>query len=422
MRIAVTGATGYIGQRLIVAARQAGHEVLALSRRPAAQPGVAWQAYELAEAEPLFLPLDVDAVFHLAAETQHAEGAEQTELRAAQRLIEAAHRANAAFVFVSSQTARADAPTGYGRIKWQIERATLAAGGKVVRPGQVYGGPERGLFGGLCGLVRRLPVLPAFIPAPLVQPVHVDDLAPALLACLKLPPASLLCVAWPEGVRFSTFLQAIARGRTRRRPLSVPVPTLLIRAATKLMGPGLSGKLGLDRLNSLFALPAMETAADLQKLALTLRPLSAGMSRSGRGRRELLREGRAMLTYVLRMPSGSALVRRYARAIIALRSGQALRLPAAVRRFPALLGLLDGAGGVNPAFRDELAWRLNAALILAEASPQGARRFLGVGRPAGWLRSAWRMTFAVVAEAGRRLGQGVCWPFLSRLGRRGVFE
>lgn len=422
MRIAITGATGYIGQRLIHAAHLAGYEVLALSRRPVAQAGVVWQPFDLADATPLALPGDIIGVFHLAAETQHARGAEPTESAAAQRLIDAAGAVGASFVFVSSQTARANAPTDYGRIKWQIERATLAAGGRVVRPGQVYGGPERGLFGVLCALVRRLPVLPAFVPAPVVQPVHVDDLAAALLSCLAQAPSSVVCVAASEGVSFTAFLKSIARGRTHRRPITIPVPTVFVRALAKLLGPGPSSTIGLDRLGSLFALPRMDTASDLQRLSLTLRPLSAGVTRSGRGRREILREGRVFLTYVLRMVPSGVLLRRYVSAIETLRMGRALRLPEFVRCVPASLALLDGARGVDVAFRSELVWRLNAALMLAEASPQGACRFLGVNRPVGWSRSVLCMAQAVAAEAVCRVVQLLLWPLLARVGRRGAFE
>lgn len=421
MRIAITGATGYIGRRLVRAARLAGHEILALSRRPIAEPGVTWQAFDLADNLPLSLPEDIAVVFHLAVKTQHDSGEGSVEQDAAQRLIEAAAVVGAGFVFVSSQAACADAPTAYGRIKWQIEGKTLAAGGWVVRPGQVYGGAELGLFGLLCTLVRRLPVLPAFIPTPYVQPVHVDDLVDVLLACPAQAPSTVLCIAATEGVGFTAFLQAIARGRTARRPVSIPVPTLLIRILVKLLGASLSSRLGLDRLLSLFALKPMDTAADLQRVSVALRPLGAGMTRSGRGRRELLVEGRVFLTYVLRVRPAGALVRRYARAIEALKTGRALPLPELMQRLPALLALLDGAGGIDEAFRRELAWRLEAAMMVAEASPQGAGRFLGLDRPGGWLRGALRIFGAVSSETIRRIGQLVLRPFLSRVGRRGAF-
>lgn len=422
MRIAVTGATGYIGQRLIRAARLAGHEVLALSRRPVIEPGVAWQPFDLADATPLSLPGDTAAVVHLAAKTRHEFGAEHSEQEAALRLIDAAGAVGSRFIFVSSQAASAEAPTAYGRIKWQIERMTLAAGGLVVRPGQVYGGPERGLFGRLCALVRRLPVLPAFVPAPFVQPVHVDDLVDALLACLARAQSGVLCVAAPEGIDFAAFLKAIARGRTSRRIITFPVPRFLIRATAKLVGPALSANLGLDRLISLFALRRMSTVGDLRRLSLTLRPLSAGMTRSGRGRRELLREGRVFLIYVLRAEPGGSLVRRYVKAVEALRTGRALLLPEMVRRIPVLMAVYDEAECIDASFRRELDWRLDAALMLAEASPQGARRFLGIDTPCGWFRSSMRIMRAVLMEICRRVAQLLLNPILSRIGRRGAFR
>lgn len=422
MRIAITGATGYIGQRLTRAARLAGHEVLALSRRPVIESGVAWQFFDLADATPLALPSDIDAVFHLAAETRHAAGAELTEQKAAQLLIDAAGSVRAAFIFISSQTACADAPTAYGRIKWKIERATIEAGGLVIRPGQVYGGPERGLFGVLCMLVRRLPVLPAFVPAPAVQPVHVDDLVEALLVCLARKPSSVISVAAPEVISFAAFLYAIARGRTSRCPVFIPVPVLLFRVTAKLLGSGLSSKLGLERLLSLFALRHMNTAGDLQRLALMLRPLSSGMTRSGRGRRELIREGRVLLTYVLRTKPAGALVRRYARAVETLRIDQPLQLPELVLEVPALLALLDGSRNIDATFRCELDWRINAALMLAEASPQGACRFLDIDNTGSWFRGAVLIARAGLMELGRRFIRLLLWPVLSRVGRRGVFR
>ncbi len=400
MNIAVTGGTGYVGERLIDAALRDGHSVVSLSRRPAGQHAVAWLPYDLGDEGAMGIASGTHAIFHLAARTHDAQGDAFIEVEAARRLAAAAVEVGARFVFVSSQSAREDAPTPYGRIKWQIERVTLDAGGVVVRPGQVYGGKERALFGTMCTLVRRLPVLPMFLPDPVVQPVHVDDLAAALLASLSQPPATVLCVGSPEGVGFSRFLQAIARERVRRwRPL-VPVPAAGVRWAASLLGSRRAARLGLDRLVSLFALPSMSTQRDLGQLGVTLRGLDVGMSRSGSGRRLLLRESHCLLSYVLREHPASCLMRRYVRAIEALRAGRALALPRAFMRIPALFGLLDGGDGMG--LRTEIAWRLDAATMLAEASPQGARRCLGLGRRHGAAAAVARMARSLVTESLRR--------------------
>jgi NADH dehydrogenase len=368
MRLLVTGASGYIGSPFVAAASAAGHTVVAAGRRPV--PGLAWFPFDLAAPVQSPLPGPVEAVVHLAAETRHAgdEAQGARELAAAEQLVAAAQAGGARFVFVSSQTARADAPTPYGRTKWAIEQRVLRAGGVVVRPGQVYGGAPRALFGTLVGLVRRLPVLPAFLPAPRIQPVHVDDLAAALLALVQAPQASgrVFRIAEPRPATFTEFLRAIARGRLGVSRLFVPVPSVLVLVVRKLAGGRVAA---LERLASLFALPAMETEADLRELGVVLRPLREGMATGSR--RLLLRESRTVLRYVLGEAPRPGLVRRQVRAVERLRGGKALALPALARACPGCLAWLEDRRGSS-----EFQWRLDAATAIAEASPQGARRFL----------------------------------------------
>jgi len=55
-----------------------------------------------------------------------------------------------------------DAPTSYGKTKWEIEQLVLAARGYVVRPGQVYGGESNGLFGELIKFAKKSPIFQPF--------------------------------------------------------------------------------------------------------------------------------------------------------------------------------------------------------------------------------------------------------------------
>jgi NADH dehydrogenase len=406
VKVLVTGASGYIGQRAVAALRQAGHGVVAAGRRPVA--GLPPYRFDLASSELEPLPAGVDVVLHLAADTtgQGDDAAMEREIAASTALVRAAQVAGARFVFVSSQTARADAPTHYGRSKFRIEQQVLAAGGTVVRPGQVYGGREHALFGTLVGLVRGLPVLPAFLPAPRIQPVHVDDLAQALVTAANRADLGgrVLAVGAAEPVSFTTFLRAIASERVRRPRLFVPVPALLVKAARAATGGRVAP---LERLGSLFALPPMDSRADLALLGLTLQPLERGM---GTRRRALLRECATLLRYVLAERPGSALLRRHARAIERLRAGAVLGLPRSIVAMPGLVRALEGRG----AHAGELAWRLDVATALAEATPQGARRFLGLGQRSSWLGAGLGLALAVAGEASWRIAAPVLRPLLRR--------
>jgi NADH dehydrogenase len=398
MKLLVTGANGYIGQRLVRLATMQRHQVVTASRRPLA--AMDWLPFDLDQAEDFALPAGVDVLVHLAAVTApNGDPDGQVQLKAAQALLAACSATGTRLLFVSSQTARQDAPTSYGRTKWQIEQHVLAAGGWVVRPGQVYGAAPAGLFGVLRALVAKLPCLPAFLPAPRIQPIHVDDLAQGMLTLAGgSVPSGIYHLAAAEPVSFTRFLGAIARHRLRRRRVPLPVPVIAVRLAGVLLGARLQQVLGLDRLESLFALATVDAAPDLQRLQLRLRPLEAGMHPSGHERRrKLLLEARALLGYLLAARPAPGLARRYVRAMEQVRDGQPLPLPAWLARYPSAVALWDrcGATGRHGA---ELGWRLQAATALAEASVQGAARFLGLGRASGLLVACRAIGVAVLGE------------------------
>ena len=427
MKLLVTGATGYIGTHLMRLAQCRGHDVLALSRMKPSNATFSWIRFELSSASAVELPVGTEAVVHLAANTKHANyGEEDCEVAVAQELVKSAQKIGAKFIFVSSQTARPDAPSAYGRTKWRIEQEVIAAGGWVVRPGQVYGGQLLGLYGMLANIVQRLPLLPAFLPVPKVQPIHVNDLAEGLLRIAERRDVfpGVYSLAATECISFSKFLNEIAVARLRRFRIFVPVPVVVINVLAKLLRASLRARFGLERLRSLFVLPTMETAADLNQLGLVLRPLRSGMHPSGNDcRRCLLREGRALLTYVLKAPPSNAELRRYLHAIELLRGGNSLGLPQLFLAYPILLSLIDDSAWVNKTMMAEFSWRLDTATLLAEATPSGAYRFLGLGHEYGLLASLFSVTAAVGGEVFWRVVRVILAPLIRlALGRAKAFS
>lgn len=370
MRLVITGATGYIGTYFTELASKHGHELLILART----------SFDLLSNDIVKLPSDTAVVVHLAANTNNAQCIdEKTEVLAAQRLIKSAEEVGAKFVYISSQAARPDAPTAYGRIKWKIEQNVLYVGGLIVRPGQVYGGALNGLFGTLVKITLNSPILPAFYPAPKVQPIHVEDLAQGLLNIVERSelPSGIYCLAASEAILFSIFLKQIAKYRLRCWRIFLPLPIWVVNLIAACIGQNLRAQLGLARLQSLFNLPLMNTKDDLTTLDLSLRPLSVGMQPSGDNRRRLLlKEGRTLFIYILKKNPPNVLLRRYVKVIEQLRDGRAMDLTQTYLKFPILLSLIIES---EEFWGAEFAWRLDAATVLGEATPCGAYRFLGLG-------------------------------------------
>ncbi|WP_431080054.1 NAD-dependent epimerase/dehydratase family protein [Pseudomonas thivervalensis] len=411
MKLVVTGATGYIGQRLSALAAARGHEVICATRQPCPTP-YAWLPYDLRGPAPE-CPVGTQALIHLAADTAGtAHSGADDEVRAAQALLRCAEQGSAKFIFISSQTAEATATGAYGRTKWRIEQHVLAAFGTVIRPGQVYGGPERGLFGLLCRLVRRSPFIPILMPAPCVQPIHVDDLAAAILAVVERDDihAEIFNLGAVQPIAFGHFMMSIATHRVRAARLPIPVPVGLLRLMRRSVGLSLSTKLGLERIFSLIHLPPMDSERSLQKLGIQLRVLAHGLHRSGHGqRRGLLQEAAVLLHYLLKRPPQRSLVSRYARALERAGKTRPVIHSRLLMGWPILLTLLDNPGVLRKPNGQELAWRLQVALGIAEASPQGAQVFLGVQQS--------RSPVATLVALGLSAVKALAWKTVALLGR-----
>ncbi|MEO8113930.1 MAG: NAD(P)-dependent oxidoreductase [Phenylobacterium sp.] len=388
--IVVTGASGYIGAHVLAALQARAIPTVAWSRgAPRGGDSARWRPYDL--AGPLPDLGDAQVVIHLAADITLGLDRE-VELAAARTLLAAARRSNARVLFVSSQVALAP-HSEYGRRKQAIEALVAAEGGLIVRPGLVYGATPAGLFATLCAVSRRTVLIPAIWPAPVVQPIHVDDLAEGVVnLALDRTASGAFNLAGPP-MAFHDFLRDLRWARHRGLAVLAPAPRVLLRMVL-LAAPA---KIR-ERINSLLGAPSTPYADDLASAGIALRPLRLGLMRSPTpGRRQNLAEGRALLKYVAGFTPSAALVRRYARAVQALRAGRPLMLPPSALAFPGLLVLLE-----RPARRghSELEERLDWAISLAEATPAGEAAF--AGRP-HFVPAVIALGLAACAEVGRRL-------------------
>lgn len=223
--LVVTGASGFVGARLVRAARERGWNVEAWARRlpPASGDGIVWREWAFGEPPPR-LPGDCAAVIHCAYEMGGAAdlGLFERNVSAALRVREAAlAQPRARFLFLSSQSAHRGALSAYGRSKQAIEdrmdspRDFALKSGFVVGPGGIYARLRESL--------KRLPVTPLFYGGR--QPIHpiwVGDLAALLLHAAENGTAGVAAAGRPA-LPLREFYRLILEAEGLRRPM-LPLP------------------------------------------------------------------------------------------------------------------------------------------------------------------------------------------------------
>ena len=153
MNLAITGATGFVGGRLLELALAEGHRVRALTRRP--QPerdGVIWVDGSLDDPDSLDRLVEgVDAAIHVAGvvNARDEAGFEAGNVTGTAAMVEAAHLAKVErFVHVSSLAAREPKLSMYGASKARSEELVGSAplDWTIVRPSRMTDGPMTGNY------------------------------------------------------------------------------------------------------------------------------------------------------------------------------------------------------------------------------------------------------------------------------------
>jgi len=239
MRVAITGASGYVGASISNCFRAHGHEVLALCRRPCAAP---WVSYTLGN-DPELLPWDkVDVLVHAAYDfTPRAwQKILDGNVTPSVELLQAANQAKVGrLIFISSMSSFEGCQSNYGKAKLMIESEARKLGAVVIRPGLVWSEPSGGVMGTLEKLVAKLPVVPFLMGGANLKQflIHRADLSEAIVAFAESLPSrvnTLHSVTHPDPVSLLTILKSIAK-RNHRSRLYVPVPWQFVMAGLKMI-------------------------------------------------------------------------------------------------------------------------------------------------------------------------------------------
>jgi uncharacterized protein YbjT (DUF2867 family) len=228
MNVLLTGASGFIGRNVAAALARAGHRVRPLSRRHGADMG------RMLRPADWRTPLDdIDAVVNcvgIIGETR-AQGFAPLHTLAPIALFQACVSAGIRRVIqVSALGADETAFSAYHLSKRAADDhlRALDLDWLVLRPSLVHGlgGASSALFLRLA----RLPLIPVIGDGrQRLQPVHVGDVAAAILCGLTAPGRQTIDVAGAQTFAFDEWLQHLrqAQGLPRGRVLRVPLAAAL---------------------------------------------------------------------------------------------------------------------------------------------------------------------------------------------------
>ncbi|MDH5378369.1 MAG: complex I NDUFA9 subunit family protein [Gammaproteobacteria bacterium] len=235
MKILLTGSSGFIGGHILKALQHQGHDVVAVSRKNG------FDFSQLTHVEDWIPHLKkIDVVINcvgIIVETRK------------QRFSELHHHAPAALFKASEQAGvqriiqiSALGADEYAYTPYQLSKRaaddvlrSLPMDWFILRPSLVYGpgGQSTAMFQAMSSL-PIVPLIGGGIQR--IQPVHVDDLVAAVLACFDSVPAQqTIDVVGPNELSFRDWLKRLRQLKKRGRFVTVSMPYPIMLAASHLL-------------------------------------------------------------------------------------------------------------------------------------------------------------------------------------------
>ena len=213
MKIFVTGATGFTGSRVVPLLLSNGYEVRCLHRQTSdrsllPQPEIEWVEGNLSDPQALSTTMQgTDALVNVASlGFGHADS-----------IISAAQKAaiqRAIFISTTAIFTQLNAKSKTVRVAAELAIETSGLKYTILRPTMIYGSPRDRNMWRLIRFMRYSPIVPIFGDGKyLQQPIYVDDVAAAILGCLKSDKTVGKCynIAGKYPLTYNEVVDTIAR-------------------------------------------------------------------------------------------------------------------------------------------------------------------------------------------------------------------
>lgn len=234
--ILLTGASGYIGGRLLPSLENQGYRLRCLARRPEVLRPKAGPSTEVVAGDVLDRPsLDsalhgVDVAYYLVHSMSSTGSFEETDRQAARNFSESAKRAGVkGLIYVGGLGSDEEELSTHLRSRHEVGDILRQSGLPVCefRASAVIGSGSAS-FELIRALVERLPVMltPRWVKGK-AQPIAIDDLLDYLMEALRIPTSKyrIYEVGGADQVSYADMMRAYGRQRGLE-PRIIPVPVL----------------------------------------------------------------------------------------------------------------------------------------------------------------------------------------------------
>ena len=226
MNVHIVGGTGFLGRRLIPRLKAADHTVTGLARTAASARTLEELGVHVVRGD-LEDPHSVEAALSSGVPDALITSVSFT-LGYVPHIVSTSERVGvrrAIFVSSTSIVTKLDAPSKPVRIEAEERIRSSTLEWTIIRPTMIYGGRDDRNLVRLLRFIERSPIVPLPGESAMQQPVHVDDVAPAIVCALTEPAAfrRTYDLAGPAAMTLRDLAAETSRALDRRVSL-VPLP------------------------------------------------------------------------------------------------------------------------------------------------------------------------------------------------------
>ncbi len=244
-KILLTGATGYVGGRLLRVLEDEGYQVRCLARRPEhlkarVKAGTEVVAGDVGVPETLHEAMqDVETAYYLIHSMGSSKEFEKRDRDGAEAFALAANAAGVKRIIYLGGLGQGSDLSPHLASRQEVGRVLASKGVPTIelRASIILGSGSLS-FEMLRALVEKLPamVTPRWVNR-LAQPIGIEDVLAYLLGALRVPPGvqGVFEIGGPDKVSYLDLMREYARQRGLRR-LMIPVPVLTPRLSSLWLG------------------------------------------------------------------------------------------------------------------------------------------------------------------------------------------